>query len=121
MEEATNTKPRIRWPKIRSRPYKAMRFHEGGGRERFDAWGIDLHVGPKGSGKTNLAVHRGLKYAQGKVKQRDGTCVCGKPECDGKWTVFTNIESTWIDNENSKEHGGGLGASARYRAAAHGA
>ena len=74
----------------------------------LDAFGIDALVGPKGSGKTLLAVHRARRYAQALVKRLDGGCACGVEDCSvSGWTVFTNIASTWIGDDRSRDFGGG--------------
>jgi len=64
-----------------------------------------MHVGPKGSGKTILAVFRALKYARGQMVRTDGTCVCGDPECSGIWPVYSNIKSTWEGHADAKGKG----------------
>ena len=64
-------------------------------------FGFDAHVGPKGSGKSLLAVHRARRYAQGLVKRPDGRCTCGDLPCANEWSVFTNMAATWKNHERA--------------------
>ena len=80
---------------------------------RWDAFGIDALVGPKGSGKSLLAHHRAHAYHQGLVRMPDGTCVCRRPnDCEyfeegGRWPVFSNLKSTNIGEPAAEKFGGG--------------
>lgn len=56
-------------------------------------FGTELFVGPKGAGKTLLAMHRARKFYEGKRRLPDGRCLCGESDCDSKWQVYTNLES----------------------------
>ncbi len=60
-----------------------------------ESHGVYAFVGPAGSGKTLLAVHLALQYVRGNAMKRMGICVCGKPECEGKWKAYSNLEGTW--------------------------
>lgn len=53
----------------------------------------EVNVGPKGSGKSLLSVHRLHAFSQGKVRRPNSICLCDNPECDAVWNVFTNLES----------------------------
>lgn len=69
----------------------------------------EAEVGPKGSGKSLLAVYRTHQFAQGKVRQPDGSCLCAgtpnaDPNCNGKWTVFTNLESPTLPEYGAWAH-----------------
>ena len=71
-------------------------------RREMPSFGIDALVGPKGSGKTALAVHLTRRYQAGKERCHDGGCRCGMSGCPNEWRVFTNMESTW---KGRAEHG----------------
>ncbi len=60
-------------------------------------FGTELFLGPKGAGKSLLAVHRARQYYLGKRLRSDGSCHCGDPECDGKWAVYTNLVSPTME------------------------
>lgn len=60
-------------------------------------YGTELFVGPKGAGKSLLCIHRARIYYNGNKRMADGRCVCGDIECDGKWQVFTNLESPTME------------------------
>ena len=54
----------------------------------------ELYLGPKGSGKSLLAVYRALLHHRGlKRNPATGYCMCGSSTCDGKWEVLTNLVS----------------------------
>ena len=74
---------------------------------KADAFGVDVIAGPKGSGKSLLAVHRALAFVEGRALRPDGSCVCARSDCPGEWVAYTNMESTWIDHPSSKDYGGG--------------
>ena len=85
------------------------RFGERRRPDPLDTFGVDALVGPKGSGKTLLAVHRARRYAMGMVKRPgDGGCACGDERCPNTdWKVYTNLESTWKGHPKAAELGGG--------------
>ena len=74
---------------------------------QVEPFGFDLHVGPKGSSKSLLAVHRARRYAQGMVKSPDGLCTCSAPSCPNEWRVYTNLRSTWKGHAAARNFGGG--------------
>ena len=96
-----------RGPRYHSTPL--FRRKRGGGAAAADAFGVDVIAGPKGSGKSVLAVHRALAHAEGRVRKPDGSCICGRSDCPGadNWVAYTNMESTWIDHPAAKDYGGG--------------
>ena len=67
-------------------------------------FGTELFLGPKGAGKTLLAIKRAREYNQGKRLLPDGTCHCGDDSCDGKWAVYTNLVSPTMDEYGAWAH-----------------
>ena len=84
------------------------RFGERRRAQPLDSFGVDAMVGPKGSGKTLLGVHRARRYAMGLVLGNDGGCVCGVQGClSTEWKVYTNLKSTWRGHPKAAQFGGG--------------
>lgn len=67
-------------------------------------YGTDIYVGPKGAGKTLLAIHRSRLYFEGKKRLANGYCICGDVECDGTWQVYTNLESPTLPEYGGWAH-----------------
>ncbi len=94
-------------PSLKLKPQPRLSYYRFGERRRpepLDTFGVDAIVGPKGSGKTLLAVHRARRYAMGLVKRPDGGCVCGGEDCPNtEWKVYTNLESTWKGHPKARD------------------
>lgn len=72
-----------------------------------DAFGCDVIAGPKGSGKSAVAVYRSYMFATGQARMPDGSCICQRSDCPKEWVAYTNMQSTWIDHPAAKDYGGG--------------
>lgn len=80
----------------------------GGPKQRpVDPFSTEAFVGPRGSAKSLIANHKGKHYADGKVKNEDGSCICGEPGCEEKWNVYSNLRSTNKGDPMAKDYGGG--------------
>ena len=80
-----NAYPRVSLPRGQLVSFRPKRTTH-----RVESHGVYAFVGPPESGKTLLAVYLSRRHLHW-----PGPCICGDPQCDMGWTVFTNSESTW--------------------------
>ncbi len=84
----TMTFPRSKWASGKDGRSSSMTWGAKPRRPEYvPPYGTDLYVGPKGAGKSLLAIHRARLYHEGKKRLANGYCVCGDIECDGKVTA----------------------------------
>jgi len=73
-----------------------LRWYARKDSELVAAHGAYAYTGPLGAGKTILAVAHAYYYTRHRITDAAGRCVCGRAGCPAKWTVYSNMPSTWV-------------------------